>query len=364
MAYHLRLDAGLDDVQTAARRAFFLAHLEADGGEYLAVEEVKASGQVHWQALLYTCKHPKQYRNSARAMGCKKNEYECNKAPKPDGFIRYLCKGRDKEAGGGVDVIGSRGAKYTPGFVAETNSSWHEKGDALRAQETKDKGFAETMYNELVALQQSGTVINYKVIRGHLHRATQASFKVYMPAMFVRQVVLLNARFDSEADQILQDKYDVMIEQELSKPNVGEFRPPPIGYADTVQKESQECPCPTCTQVSSNDPLEYGTQITCSPEENEDEVNPQEWRDLRSKLLYQKECKSRQTPPEDPQGSLEASGPEQEQCNPWMAELYSIRGAEREQLPYQQQGCWSQLCSSSSIVRSDIDHQQSEYDYH
>lgn len=151
MALALRLDAPMTAARAAgsqsepSRLVTLLRMLRQDGGAYMCVQEFKASGQVHWQALLYTSKPAQSFRDVFRTeLGCKKTEYSVVQAPTPDGFERYLCKGPHGKRGELPTVVGHYGVKYTEAFFGQQHEQWYNTGEKIksekrgRAQEKKN----------------------------------------------------------------------------------------------------------------------------------------------------------------------------------------------------------------------------------
>jgi len=133
MALALRLDDGPDQASSNARLNALKTVLLRSLGAHMLVEERKESGQVHWQAILYTSANPQHYRDIFRVeLGCRKTEYSVVKAPKPSGFETYLCKGPTSTRGVLPIVLQSVGLKYTPQFFESQHNHWYVNGESMR----------------------------------------------------------------------------------------------------------------------------------------------------------------------------------------------------------------------------------------
>jgi len=313
---NIRLDAHMTDHGlSAVRLALLIEVLEASCTKFMLVEERKASSQVHWQGVLWTPYNAQFYRDTLReglAEGGKnlpKNMYSCTIAPKPDGFERYLCKGPTGKHKETPNVVACRGECYSPGYFVQCHEEWHAHNKARTGKPPK-VSFQEQCYNDLVARQGKGETITPQVVRSQVWSSAQAGFKTYMPAMINRLVVLIWCRFDEQADLDAQHRIDVAVAEDLiSVVLVGGFRPPTVTNAHPVQEEShEECPCVTCAEVSSNDPLDHGTPTLCTQDEyEEEEAHQAVWRDHGRRFLHQEGGVNWACAQANPWGSVEDS---------------------------------------------------------
>jgi len=141
MSLAFRLDAAPDALNSATRLACLKEFLSFPIASHMLVEEQKASGQIHWQALLYPPHMPAQtYRDIFRVtLSCRKTEYSVVSAPKPAGFETYLCKGPTSTRGVLPIVLSSYGVKYTPEFFTTQHHQWYINGESLRTRTTPDE---------------------------------------------------------------------------------------------------------------------------------------------------------------------------------------------------------------------------------
>jgi len=141
MALAFRLDAAPDALNSERRLAFLKEMLSFPLAAHFLVEEQKASGQIHWQALLYPPHMPAQsYRDAFKVhLSCRKTEYSVVNAPKPAGFETYLCKGPTSTRGVLPTVLSFYGVKYTPEFFTTQHHQWYINGESMRTRRTPDE---------------------------------------------------------------------------------------------------------------------------------------------------------------------------------------------------------------------------------
>jgi len=337
--YQIRLDAHpTDHYVSATRLALLEEELDSVCVRFLLVEELKASGQVHWQAVIWTTKEAQYFRDILREeLELKKNMYSCTIARKPEGFERYLCKGPTGKHKETPNVIASRGEIYSPGYFVQCHEEWHANaGKAKRPRKAKDKGFQEKCYDELVAMQMAGQLITPFIVRSVVWAGAQAGFKTYMPAMMHRIVVLIWCRFDEQADRVAQERIDIAVQEELNLPHVvGGYRTPQtFGNVYAIPEEESPgvisaicAPEEGSADCPSNCPLDSGTGVKISQEDYDDQAAEDEGPggDLCGFVIHPEDSELRDCSSQDIEAGLEAARCESPNDAVGLAELRSVR---------------------------------------
>jgi len=288
----LRLDAHLVEHDISAlRKTFFVELLEESSYSFLCVEETKASGQVHWQALVYAPRECQWYRDALRyGLELKKTMYSVKNATNPQGFERYLCKGPTGKHKENVIVVASKGSSYSPEYLVQCHETWHANGarmNPLRVRQEEKKGFLQKAYEHLLSRQEQGLQVSPAVVRSHVWSMAQAGFKCYMPAMLARIIVLVWCRFNEHASRIQEEKLDLLVHEELNSTYMLGLHARTLPEKDRVQDCQGDCRCSRCSlgeEVPSQDPLDQGTQALIYEDEDEEEVRA--FRDTGRGLLH------------------------------------------------------------------------------
>jgi len=222
MPLALRLDAGPDAESTTCRLSAFKYMLRDSYVAHFLVEERKESGQVHWQAILYTDAPQQRFRDVFRVrLGCRKTEYSVVNAPKPLGFETYLCKGPTSTRGVLPIVLQSVGVKYTPTFFESQHHQWYINGESMKTRRnpaTPTQNLLQICEDKLRARQ---TPVNLRSCVWMVWTIVQNQRKMMSRHQIVWTASQLYCIFDSSANINMFNNCYMDAAQEFSETNVG-----------------------------------------------------------------------------------------------------------------------------------------------
>lgn len=205
-----------------SRLNVLLRLLAENGGAYMCAKEYKESGQVHWQALLYTDADAQSFRDVFRnELKCKKTEYSVVKAPKPEGFERYLCKGPHGKHGQLPEIVGSYGVKYTPVYFAQCHERWYAHGQKIRSEK---RGRAQEKANFMQLCEQAMQSKSVEFTLGNCVRTVLSSAlrlrKMYSKQQLIWTAQMMYANANPSAETELMALMVAEAQQQFSEPLV------------------------------------------------------------------------------------------------------------------------------------------------
>lgn len=222
MALAFRLDAAPDALNSEVRLRALKEILHFPLAAHFVVEEQKASGQIHWQAILYPPHMPSQsYRDFFRlTLQCRKTEYSVVNAPKPAGFESYLCKGPTSTRGVLPIVLQHYGVKYTPEFFTTQHHQWFINGESMRTRTTPEqsKNLLQICEDRILSRQAPVTL---RACMWTVWSIVQAQRKMMSRHQIVWTGSQLYCIFNPEANLNMFNNCYMDAAQEFSETNIG-----------------------------------------------------------------------------------------------------------------------------------------------